>query len=567
MEPITYTISTVDSPAYKRLICGRTDDIAKLLDYISVGHSVALFGERRIGKTSLLYAVRDIINGDIDAYQAQLIDLELRQAVKSLKQKTPRHQAIYLDLLAMDKAEANAFVKLLQHKIRATAWKKALPETQPLNLQETFEALNQTLPENKRLVVLLDEVEVLIAATGGDQLFRNLRSVIQSCPRICFVLAGAEDWHKQIKDKTSPLVNNVQTFYLKAAGRFPTELHLITKPLRDTLSPTQNISRIALTIVGWTECKPWYVQAVCQAVVEIDAEAKKLPDDWENSVEKRVEDSVEATLTAFYTSDNLDDVSQKILALLANKPCLTVKEIGHSLGYSEKVIWDKIGDLEALDKVRRQGSEYHIAGTFIERWGQKTLEIPPLKNPWPQRVKWAGAVILLGLAIWIYVYVHPPSQTFSFDFPEGTVAVRMPASLELNETGVTTLSVQNRSQTQVYSITVSLVSDDIDYKQDGSSQIIFDPVSTGETKFWEPTFTSHSSASGSAFTSQVLLANSSLGVSEAYAFNIPKRIVPLKEYWGFISSILIALGGFVVKQDLWQLITNLFPGLLKSKSD
>jgi hypothetical protein len=364
MDPITYTITTVDSPAYKRLICGRTDDIARLLNYISVGHSVALFGERRIGKTSLLYAVRDIINGEIDTYHEHLIDLELKQAVGSLKQKTPHHQAVYLDLLAMDKAEADAFVKLLHHKLRASALSKALPETQPLNLLETFETLNRVLPENERLVVLLDEVEALLAVTGGGQLFRNLRSVIQSCPRICFVLAGAEDWHKQIKDKTSPLVNNVQTFYLQAAGRFPTELHLITKPLSNILSPTLNINRVALTIVGWTECKPWYVQAVCQAVVEIDAEAKKLPDNWENAVEKRVEDSVEATLTAFYIGNNLDDVSQKILALLANKPRLTVKEMGKSLGYSEKVIWDKIGDLEALDKVRKQGSEYRIAGTL-----------------------------------------------------------------------------------------------------------------------------------------------------------------------------------------------------------
>ena len=43
---IEYTTTTVDSPQYKRLICGRTDDITKLLSYFTNGDSVALFGER-----------------------------------------------------------------------------------------------------------------------------------------------------------------------------------------------------------------------------------------------------------------------------------------------------------------------------------------------------------------------------------------------------------------------------------------------------------------------------------------------------------------------------------------
>ncbi len=53
--PNPYTTSTIDSPEYKQLVTGRTDDIATLLDHIAQGHSIALFGERRIGKSSLLF--------------------------------------------------------------------------------------------------------------------------------------------------------------------------------------------------------------------------------------------------------------------------------------------------------------------------------------------------------------------------------------------------------------------------------------------------------------------------------------------------------------------------------
>ena len=61
MKIPSYTLSTVDSNEYKHLICGRQDDVSKLIDHIHNRRSVALFGERRIGKTSVLYIA--ILNG------------------------------------------------------------------------------------------------------------------------------------------------------------------------------------------------------------------------------------------------------------------------------------------------------------------------------------------------------------------------------------------------------------------------------------------------------------------------------------------------------------------------
>src|SRR5438105_4166519 len=106
-----YTIATNDSLEYKQLVCGRTDDIAKLLNNISQGQSIALFGERRIGKTSVLYLVRDIINGEIDNYRSNLIDLNLKLAIDSLKAKVPHLKAVYLNLQSLSKSDP----KVLAH--------------------------------------------------------------------------------------------------------------------------------------------------------------------------------------------------------------------------------------------------------------------------------------------------------------------------------------------------------------------------------------------------------------------------------------------------------------------
>ena len=74
---VNYSYTTQDTPEFKSLFCGRLNDLTQLLGYISEGQSVALFGERRIGKTLLLWFLRDIINGDIQNYRHQLFDEQL----------------------------------------------------------------------------------------------------------------------------------------------------------------------------------------------------------------------------------------------------------------------------------------------------------------------------------------------------------------------------------------------------------------------------------------------------------------------------------------------------------
>jgi len=106
----------------------------------------------------------------------------------------------------------------------------------------------------------------------------------------------------------------------------------------------------------------------------------------------------------------------------------------------------------------------HIsAGHSVALFGERRIGKTSL--PWPQRAKWAGAITLFLLAVWIYIHVHPTSQAHPFNFPDGVVTIRIPATLEQGEQGVAVVSFHNTSQTQPYSITLSLASTDIQFKQ------------------------------------------------------------------------------------------------------
>ncbi|KYC34662.1 hypothetical protein WA1_50565 [Scytonema hofmannii PCC 7110] len=571
---VTYTISTVDSPEYKRLICGRTDDIARLIDYISQGRSIALFGERRIGKSSLLYLVRDIINNQIDNYREDFIDLSLKNAVQSLSSRVSNYKAIYLDLQALNKSDSEAFMQLVNNKFKDNGlFHDSLgSSTTSINftIPELFSTVNNQLINGERLVILVDEVEVLLELAESKQIFRNIRSVIQSCARICFVIAGADYWHKEIKDKTSPIVNNVQTFYLKAAARFPIENYLIKQPL-DNYIYGIDINTITRTILEWTECKPWYVQAVCQAVVEINAECGQLQKGWQAVVMKRVEDSVESTLDRFYFHDNPDNISQKILVLLANKPGLTIKEISRLLSCSEKIIWDRIDDLESLDKVRKEGSKYRIVGSLIEQWGQKTKDTIFVKNNRFQLLtiflKTTLAIVFLLLAGVTYYYANPPLHTSSCKFPNGELLIQMPSSLEDGEVGVSKTLVQNTSKNKLSSVNITFTSKNIDYERNGTSLIKLDSIDIGETKSLKLNFISRPIKDEKNYASQVLISHATTKLPNKCYFEISIRVIPIKKSWGLISLLLVTISGFFAKPDLPQLITNLVSGLFKPQGE
>jgi len=559
-----YTTSTVDSPAYKRLITGRTDDITVFLDHIAQGHSVALFGERRIGKSSLV--------SDTGYYHRSNRPVSWQSDRPQPKKRDRRAQsygpspskAIHLNLQHVSRWEQETLARMIFMALcdqglipaqRLGGNQLLLPSPSsaiPATIPEVFQAL-QAAPGNGRFVILFDEMECLQDFSDGEQIARNLRSAIESCPRICMVFAGAEGWYRQIKEKTSPLVHNVHAYYLKAPSRFPVETYLVKDLLIPSLPPQYESNDMIRTVMGWTQSKAFYVQAVCETIIEQYGGKGQVPDNWQEKVKESVFESRGPVLRDFYTGHNLDTLTKNILALLANRPGLTVRRVAERLGYPVKVIGEKMSDLVSLANVSKQGTEeYYIAGTLIEAWGKQHLELPSMKSRWPQRIRWAAAFVLVALAVGVYIYTHPGLQTMVFPVPGGTVTIQMPASLEQGESGNAGVSVQNTSAQKEATIHIFLSSPDIDYQLSGTNQLTFDEIIPGEKRTVQPTYlvSGEDTPLSSRLTVQVLITQDHPATTVSRDFTTTRRILPLRQIWIPVSSLLATLGVFINGKDL-----------------
>jgi hypothetical protein len=390
---VTYTTTTKDDPEYKAILCGRTEDITTLIDYVVQGQSVAMFGERRIGKTSVLYLLRDIINGSNGSivdyqtetdYHAKLIDSDLKNKIADLQAKIPHYKSFYIDFQTFQRYDFEEFVRRLYKRgeeLDLLASSKPLPNYRDIDIFDTLNAAS----DQGRLVVLIDEIEVIENFPSEERMkvVSNL-SRATTYDHLCFIIAGAESWYDTLKDGNSPLSKVLKTHPLSAPSQRSTVLHLIREPLERFLSPQGSVDEVVETVDDWTGCKPFYVQTVCDLVVKIYREQNQLPPDWKKRVEEEIyKNTAREVLKQFYGKENIDVLAQDILALLANLPNLTAEEITDHLGYDRqaKAIKERLNDLMIFDKIRQQDEKYRIVGTLIEKWGREHKEIPAVKSP------------------------------------------------------------------------------------------------------------------------------------------------------------------------------------------
>ncbi|MDK2409556.1 hypothetical protein QHH11_16280 [Aphanizomenon sp. PH219] len=586
---LNYTTSTTDTKEYKRLITGRADDITKLIDDITQGNSVVLFGERRIGKTSLLYLIRDIINNNIDNYQNTLIDSSLRNFIDGLKIRISAYKVIYIDIATLQN-EGDTIEKLIYENIKD----ENLFQNFSINITSSFsliEIFKYTKPElqqnNNRLLILVDESERLcnLSKQKQDDILSSIKSITQTSPEIQFILAGAEPWYSNFKRDDNPL-RNVKFYYLKSAAPSAIREDLIRKPFLHYLNPdpNQNPPQKVIDIVEiignytaeWTGYKPSYVQSVCYEMKQfLQINNNELKQEWDTYVLKKVESQEEdKTLKPFYQAQYIDNISKDILALLAHKHELNRDQIINQLSHSKEEIWDKLEDLQSLDKIRKNQSEkYHIVGTLVEKWGKENIPLPSIKNEWIQYLTWTGAIIFVSLAIGVYFYTHPSlkSKSCQFissknDFPKSQVLIYIPSSLEEEENGKVTLLVSNLDQKEINPllITLSSLENQIQYQKDNTNLIKTESLSIGETKYYTLDFIVRDSLSKKILSSIVVISDIKKQSINKCDFDIKFRSIPIKRYWGIISLFLTAIGGFIVKKDLPQLLTTLL-GLFSNK--
>ena len=87
-----------NNEASKKLFTGRTKAINQIINYILSGNCVALFAERRGGKTLTLHILEDIINGSILAYKEEIIDQTFYKALPKWQNNLASFKALHISL-------------------------------------------------------------------------------------------------------------------------------------------------------------------------------------------------------------------------------------------------------------------------------------------------------------------------------------------------------------------------------------------------------------------------------------------------------------------------------------
>lgn len=546
-----YSISTVDSIPCKNLFCGRFDDLMQILDLLSNNNSIALFGERRIGKSLLLFLLRDIIDGKIETYKDRLLDETLKQGMSILSGKLKNCIPVFVSLHDLNGSDAQALVSLLLNCLRGSNLLKSdHSHNGSCDLMAIFNALNNEI-NGKRLILMIDEVEVLLDVDFNDstRVFRNFRSIIQTYPGISFIFAGAEDWHKRIKERTSPLVNNVRTFYLKAAAPAEIEMYLIEKPFQEfhpTIDPAM-LSSIKERIQNWTGSKPYYVQAVADCIWRNN----NFDNGWENKIKEVVQTNIAAQLRDFY--EKVDINSKMILIFLAHQPGSTVKDISRRLKSSKQNVRNHLSDLEALDKLRKDDKKgYYITGTLIEEWG-KTNKDYPVPKPWPARIRLMGTIIAFIIAILAFFYTHPPNRVERFNFPEGNIRFTYPSNVEKGEEGNLSVAVFNKSKFTIPELKVMLSSDQVDFQVEGSNQLSVKELEKGVIKHFKMAYNITSDETSKDIPIKITVNYNNLSFPQ-FEMKWKLRRFPLKGLWGILSPFFLLLGILLQKDWIAQII-------------
>ncbi len=559
----------------KLLFTGRTKDLDEIFNYLLAGRCVALYGERRGGKTLTLETIQAIISGDINKYEKDLADQTLRAAVPGWQAKLVKYSAIFISLLGT-RTEGELLLRLLEtcrqvglvppaSSLAASgkgAIKRAAASTQPKTVEELLKLVQVKLKQvDRSLVILMDEMEVLgtyLNNSGGAlaELFGDRINY----PDIYYVHAGSYKWRERV-DSPGSNFTHLEAKYLSQISRNDLITFLL-KPLND--------DTVKNSIAKLTGGKPLYAQYLGQAAVDnrLLTEEELLENSVYASLREQISDNI-------FKERGLDEGSKKILAALAHHPHVRRKWLSRRLKLNEPEVANRLHKLVEFGTIYRSqshleniitefkqllrsgrgadtaifGNRYAIVGKFIERYGREQFDDPARSSPfYLSALRWAGALGMLALAIVLYFYTHPGSERKRFPLRDGVVELEVPSSVEDDEQGALQVSFRNPGPQTVDSLKLVFDSDHIVYNRGGSYTVPFEKVEAGNTKIET---ISYRVLPG---LQDKLDSRFSAADQISHSFEIRRRMVPLKKYIVILSPLSALIGLLIPWKDWASLL-------------
>jgi hypothetical protein len=262
-----------------------------------------LHGERRMGKTSILYQLRE-------------------------RPPTPQHACVFFSLELVSASSLGDLLLDMAIAIRDELTKQGvdLPEPSEENFMHNpqrafrrfYDVVERTLG-NRKLLIMIDEFDILIAKVEEGKLSPDtlnfLRGLMQHSSTIAFLCTGAFKVREMLKDNRSVLFNIARPYKISYLN--PAEaVELITKPVQDYLFYDDLVVQRILEV---SACHPYFIQYICDLLVKQAQRTQKnyvfLPD-INVVLQEIIQDNAGVLKNSVY--EPLSKPEQKVLAALAN---------------------------------------------------------------------------------------------------------------------------------------------------------------------------------------------------------------------------------------------------------
>lgn len=349
--------------------CARKELSAQLLDYVRRGQNIVIQGERRIGKSSLVY---NTLKGQ-KKYKPIMIDL---MGVKSTVDICNR---IADALTRFDSSDGffRRTMSLLAH-LRPIITVDAMTGMPTISVDHSAGSAPESLAvamnavashvEDKNACVVLDEFQDVAELKDGDQILAIMRGKIQYMNKTSFIFLGSA--RNQMADifmlPSSPFYKSalvfevgempVDDFYRFLAARFLTGARKLPRVLFDKMWET--VSHITGDI-----------QELCDAIWQVSSAGMTLDDDMLQKALAVIFAREGAAYQMFIKQ--LTDIQFRVLKTLAvaggNHPNSSAfLELSHVSVHAS--VTRALHSLSNAGLIYPIGGQYHFASPFFKTW-------------------------------------------------------------------------------------------------------------------------------------------------------------------------------------------------------
>ena len=349
--------------------CGRKEQLEQIIGHIESSQRVAVLGERRIGKSSVVYEAVRKCKGVrllyVDLLGIKTIDALCRRILRSviiLEKKTGLFDKIIKTLSYLRPSISVDPITSLP-----TVTFDASIEIKADSIPEVFDLI-ETLSKKGKLTVVFDEFQDVLNLPDSEEALSLLRSAIQFQSHVPFIFVGS------IRHKMEDIFTNHDSPFFKSAILLnidPLSFSEFSKFLKKKfVNGRRSVSdEILRKIFEISYSLPGDIQQLCEALWTVTAENEAIS-------HTKLRDALELIFTREQKSyENyisiLTDIQQKCLKAIALEGGKSVFSVSFmkSAGFNNpSTIGRAINRLLNLNILYQVSGEYRFINPFFRAW-------------------------------------------------------------------------------------------------------------------------------------------------------------------------------------------------------